>query len=241
MISIRQAPNHSLPRPSPGTELRQGSPSIFRRRNPDFDDPAHGAGAGQLALHRRAAFLYTLRSRIPPSTRCSPMANLFRYRRPSLKTMLGITAEKKKIKRELGITALTKPFRFWGNEKRRRQTRAGLLLAGVEIPAAGSPATAGRRRAQTPLARAATWLDAGRTGVGRTGGLCRFAIFGQRRRIRGRHHRCGNRDDPCRTSVVGGQSVDFSCHANTGQASNHCRPWRSIQSVASSGPHRPGS
>jgi hypothetical protein len=43
---------------------------------------------------------------------------VIRYRRSSLKTMLGITAEKKRIKRELGITALLRPFRWWGNEKR---------------------------------------------------------------------------------------------------------------------------
>jgi hypothetical protein len=41
-----------------------------------------------------------------------------RYRRSSLKTLLGITTEKKRIKRELGITALLRPFRWWGNEKR---------------------------------------------------------------------------------------------------------------------------
>jgi len=41
-----------------------------------------------------------------------------RYRRPSLKTMLGVTKAKKEIKRALGITALLKPFRWWGNEKR---------------------------------------------------------------------------------------------------------------------------
>jgi hypothetical protein len=43
---------------------------------------------------------------------------VIRYRRSSLKTLLGITTEKKRIKRELGITALLRPFRWWGNEKR---------------------------------------------------------------------------------------------------------------------------
>ncbi len=43
----------------------------------------------------------------------------FRYRRPSLKTMLGITKAKKRIKKELGITAFMKPFRWWTNTKRR--------------------------------------------------------------------------------------------------------------------------
>jgi hypothetical protein len=42
----------------------------------------------------------------------------FRYRRPSLNTLLGITRAKKQIKKDLGITALLKPFRFWPNQKR---------------------------------------------------------------------------------------------------------------------------
>ena len=50
---------------------------------------------------------------------------LFRYRRPSLKTFLGITAAKKRIKRDLGITALLKPFRWWSNEKRRIKRKVG--------------------------------------------------------------------------------------------------------------------
>ena len=50
---------------------------------------------------------------------------LFRYRRPSLKTLLGITKEKKRIKKELGITQTMKPFRFWSNEKRKIKRRAG--------------------------------------------------------------------------------------------------------------------
>jgi len=37
---------------------------------------------------------------------------LFRYRRPSLKTLLGITKGKKWIKKQLGITAAMKPFRW---------------------------------------------------------------------------------------------------------------------------------
>ena len=43
----------------------------------------------------------------------------FRYRRPSLKTLLGITKAKKEIKKELGITAFMKPFRWWTNTKRK--------------------------------------------------------------------------------------------------------------------------
>jgi hypothetical protein len=48
-----------------------------------------------------------------------------RYRRTSLRTALGITTEEKRIKRELGITALLKPFRWWGNEKRKIKREAG--------------------------------------------------------------------------------------------------------------------
>jgi hypothetical protein len=48
-----------------------------------------------------------------------------RYRRTSVRTMLGITAEEKRIKRELGITALLRPFRWWGNEKRKVKREVG--------------------------------------------------------------------------------------------------------------------
>ena len=50
---------------------------------------------------------------------------LFRYCRPSLKTILGITKAKKEAKKELGITALLKPFRWWPNQKRRLKREAG--------------------------------------------------------------------------------------------------------------------
>ena len=50
---------------------------------------------------------------------------LFRYRRPSLKMMLGVTETKKKLKRDLGITAAMKPFRFWTNQKRRIKRKVG--------------------------------------------------------------------------------------------------------------------
>lgn len=49
----------------------------------------------------------------------------FRYRRPSLKAMLGITKAKKRLKKELGITALLKPVRWWPNQKRRFKRRIG--------------------------------------------------------------------------------------------------------------------
>ena len=65
----------------------------------------------------------------------------FRYRRPSWKTILGITAAKKRIKKDLGITALLKPFRWWGNEKRKIKRAVGyesdagrMLRKGVPKP-----------------------------------------------------------------------------------------------------------
>ncbi len=48
-----------------------------------------------------------------------------RYRRPSLNTMLGITRAKKRMNRQLGITAAMRPFRAPGNMKRRMLRRAG--------------------------------------------------------------------------------------------------------------------
>ena len=49
----------------------------------------------------------------------------FRYRRPSLKTILGITKAKKEIKKELGITEFMKPFRWWTNTKRTFKRKIG--------------------------------------------------------------------------------------------------------------------
>ncbi len=48
-----------------------------------------------------------------------------RYRRPSWKTILGVTKAKKRLKKELGITALLKPLRWWPNEKRRIKRKIG--------------------------------------------------------------------------------------------------------------------
>ncbi len=50
---------------------------------------------------------------------------LIRYRRPSVKTMLGVTKAKKRLKKDLGITAAMRPFRAPGNMKRRALRRAG--------------------------------------------------------------------------------------------------------------------
>ena len=50
---------------------------------------------------------------------------IFRYRRPSVNTMLGITSAKKRVKKDLGITAAMWPFRAPGNMKRRILRQAG--------------------------------------------------------------------------------------------------------------------
>ena len=53
------------------------------------------------------------------------MTRLFRYRRSSMKTMLGVTRAKKRFNRAVGITAIKRPFRAPGNDKRRALRRAG--------------------------------------------------------------------------------------------------------------------
>lgn len=50
---------------------------------------------------------------------------VIRYRRPSLKTALGVTKAKKRMKKQLGITAAMKPFRTPGNAKRRALRKVG--------------------------------------------------------------------------------------------------------------------
>ncbi len=56
-----------------------------------------------------------------------------RYRRTSVRTALGITAEEKRIKRELGITAILRPFRWWGNEKRKIKREAGYYSPDAQL------------------------------------------------------------------------------------------------------------
>jgi hypothetical protein len=56
-----------------------------------------------------------------------------RYRRTSLRTALGITKEEKRIKRDLGITAILKPFRWWGNEKRKIKRESGYYSPDVQL------------------------------------------------------------------------------------------------------------
>lgn len=55
-----------------------------------------------------------------------PRFKLFpRYRRPSLSTLLGVTAAKRRIKRESGFYAATRLFRAPYNFRRRALRRAG--------------------------------------------------------------------------------------------------------------------
>jgi hypothetical protein len=48
-----------------------------------------------------------------------------RYRSPSLKSALGITRAKKRMKRRLGITAVMRPLRARKNYERRVKRRLG--------------------------------------------------------------------------------------------------------------------
>jgi hypothetical protein len=63
----------------------------------------------------------------------------FRYRRPSLNTLLGITKAKKRMKKELGITEAMKPFRWWTNTKRRFKRRIGYESEGGRLIRNGLP------------------------------------------------------------------------------------------------------
>jgi hypothetical protein len=68
---------------------------------------------------------------------------LFRYRRPSLKTVLGVTTAKKQIKKDLGITALLKPFRWWPNQKRRVKRKLGYESRAGRLVRQGLPKPGG--------------------------------------------------------------------------------------------------
>ncbi|HQH71216.1 MAG TPA: hypothetical protein PK360_03970 [bacterium] len=53
------------------------------------------------------------------------MRLFFRYRRPSLNTLLGITRAKRRLKKATGYYALTKPLRLQTNWERRLKRKAG--------------------------------------------------------------------------------------------------------------------
>ncbi len=50
---------------------------------------------------------------------------MIRYRKPSIKTVLGITKAKKRIKKATGYYQVTKPLRFKTNMERRMKRRIG--------------------------------------------------------------------------------------------------------------------
>lgn len=68
---------------------------------------------------------------------------IFRYRRPSLKTLLGVTKAKKRIKKQLGITAALKPFRWWTNQKRRVKRKLGYESEAGRLLRHGPPTPGG--------------------------------------------------------------------------------------------------
>jgi hypothetical protein len=67
----------------------------------------------------------------------------FRYRRPSLNTLLGITKAKKRLKKELGITQAMKPFRWWTNTKRRFKRKIGYESEAGRLLRKGLPGPGG--------------------------------------------------------------------------------------------------
>jgi len=60
-----------------------------------------------------------------------------------MKTLLGVTKAKKKLKRDLGITAAMKPFRFWTNQKRRIKRKVGYESTPGRIARNGLPTPGG--------------------------------------------------------------------------------------------------
>lgn len=58
---------------------------------------------------------------------------LFRYRKPSLKTMTGVTKANKRIKKATGITAVTKPLRYKTNLERRVKRKVGYYSAPAKL------------------------------------------------------------------------------------------------------------
>ena len=67
----------------------------------------------------------------------------FRYRRPSLNNLLGVTKAKKRMEKELGITEAMKPFRWWTNTKRRFKRKIGYESEGGRLIRNGLPRPGG--------------------------------------------------------------------------------------------------
>lgn len=57
----------------------------------------------------------------------------FRYRKPSAKTLLGLTTAKKRIRKATGITAATRPFRMKTNLERRVKRKLGYYSTPAKI------------------------------------------------------------------------------------------------------------
>jgi len=72
----------------------------------------------------------------------------FRHRKPSLKSILGLTKAKKRTKKNIGITAMMKPFRAPGNLKRRILRRAGYYSTPMKIARHGFPTLFGLGKAE---------------------------------------------------------------------------------------------
>lgn len=53
------------------------------------------------------------------------MTKLFRYRKPSVKTMLGVTKAKRRVKKDMGIYNVTKVTNAPANYKRKMKRKAG--------------------------------------------------------------------------------------------------------------------
>jgi hypothetical protein len=68
---------------------------------------------------------------------------LFRYRRPSVRNLLGITKAERRLKKKLGITAALKPFRAWTNAKRRFKRKIGNESEGGRLVRNGLPRPGG--------------------------------------------------------------------------------------------------
>ena len=56
-----------------------------------------------------------------------------RYRKPSLKTLLGATAAKKKLKRDLGVYQVTRVLDAPKNAKRRTKRAIGLESSAAKL------------------------------------------------------------------------------------------------------------
>jgi len=68
---------------------------------------------------------------------------LFRYRKPSLKTILGITKAKKQIKSDLGIYKVTKILNYPTNLKRKVLRNVGYYSEPAKILRNGLPKPGG--------------------------------------------------------------------------------------------------